>query len=75
MARKQIVHWPRQSAEPPGVWTSSSDGALRVILRHSPDQGWNRLRPFNLVDRFLPIAAMAIAALSGITIGWVLFVP
>lgn len=75
MARKQTAHWPRQSAESHDVWSSPSDSALRVILRHSPDMGWNRLRPSNLLDRFLPIAAMAITVLSGITIGWVLFTP
>jgi hypothetical protein len=75
MARKQTAHWPRQSAESRDVWSSTSDRALHVILRHSPDLTWNRVRPSNLVDRFLPTVAMAIVALSGITIGWVLFVP
>jgi hypothetical protein len=75
MARKQITHWPRQSAESHDIWSSTSDSALRVILRQSPDLIWNRLRPSNLVDRFLPAASMSIVALSGIIIGWVLFAP
>lgn len=75
MARRDLVNWPRQSAESHDIWSSTSDGALRVILRHAPDEGWRHVRPSNLVDRFLPVAAMAIAALSGIIIGWVLFVP
>ncbi|HZA26479.1 MAG TPA: hypothetical protein VE915_02385 [Actinomycetota bacterium] len=75
MARKQIVHWPRPSAESHAVWSSTSDGALRVILRHSPELGWSRIRPSSLVDRFLPFAAMAMAVISGVIIGWALFVP
>jgi hypothetical protein len=75
MARKQTAQWPRQSAESHDVWSSTSDSALRVILRHSPDQGWSRPGPSNLLDRFLPIAAVVITALSGIIIGWVLFAP
>lgn len=74
MARRTLVNWPRQSAGSHEVWSSPSDGALRVILRCSPDVGWH-IRPSNLVDRLMPVAAMAIAALSGIIIGWVLFVP
>lgn len=73
MARKQIVTWPPQSARSHDVWSSTSDAALRVILRHSADAGWRHVRPANLVDRFLPIVTMAIAAVSGIIIGWVLF--
>ena len=75
MARKELTNWPRQTAGYHDVWSSPSDGALRVILRHSPDVGWRHVRPSNLLDRFMPVAAMAIAALSGIIIGWVLFVP
>jgi hypothetical protein len=75
MARRELVHWPRQAAESHGVWSSTADGALRIILRHSSDLGWRQAHPSNVMDRLLPIAAMAIAALSGIIIGWVLFVP
>jgi hypothetical protein len=75
MARKQLANWPRQSAESLGVWSSIADGALRVILRGSPDVDGRLVRPTNPVDQFLPAAAMALATLSGIVIGWVLFVP
>jgi hypothetical protein len=74
LARRQIVRWPRYSAESFNVWSSPSDGALGVILRHSPDNiGWNHFRPANFFDRVLPILTMAIVALSGTVIGWVLF--
>lgn len=75
MARKELVNWPRQAAESHDVWSSAADGALRMIFRHSPELGWHRARPSTVLDRLLPIASMAIAALSGIIIGWVLFVP
>jgi hypothetical protein len=75
MARRDLVNWPRQSAGSHGVWSSPSDGVLRVIFRSSPEVGWRAVRPSNLVDRLMPIAAMAIAVLSGIIIGWALFVP
>jgi hypothetical protein len=74
MARKQIVHWPRQSAESQDVWSSSSDRALHAIVQSSLDLGW-RLRPSSGVDRFLPFLTMAVLVLSGLTIGWVLFIP
>jgi hypothetical protein len=74
MARKQIVHWPRQSAESHDVWSSSSDRGLHVILHSSPELGW-RLRPSSVIDRFIPFVALTLLALSGLTIGWVLFVP
>lgn len=73
MARR-ITHWPRQSAESRDVWSSSSDRALHVILHSSLDLGW-RLRPSNGVDRFLPLVTITLLSLSGLTIGWFLFVP
>lgn len=73
MARKQIVHWPRQSAESQDVWSSSSDRGLHVIM-HSSLVGW-RLRPSSVLDKIMPILTIVVLALSGLTIGWVLFVP
>ena len=77
MARRSLVHWPRQSAESRDVWSSTSDRALDVILRyHSPDAvEWRRGESSSLIDRLMPIAMIAILAFSGLTIGWVLFVP
>ena len=75
MARKELVNWPHQSAASHDVWSSTSDGALRIVLRQSPDLGWGHIRPSNWVDGYLPLATMVIAALSGTIIGWVLFVP
>jgi hypothetical protein len=73
MAR-QIAHWPRQSAESRDVWSSSSDRALHVVMHSSLDLGWRPSRLSGL-DRFMPFLAMAVLALSGLTIGWFLFVP
>jgi hypothetical protein len=74
LAKRQIVRWPRYSAESLNVWSSPSDGALGVILRHSPDHGgWRHPRSSNLIDRILPIATLASVVLSGTIIGWALF--
>jgi hypothetical protein len=74
MARRQIVHWPRQSAESQDVWSSSSDRALHVMLHSSLDLG-GRLRPSSVLDRLMPFLAIGIPALSGLAIGWVLLAP
>lgn len=74
MARKQIVHWPRQTAESQDVWSSSSDRGLHVILHSSLELGW-RLRPSSVLDRIMPFLTIAVLALSGLTIGWILLVP
>jgi hypothetical protein len=74
MAKRQITQWPRQSARSRDVWSSSSDSALRVILQSSHDLGWHRV-PSSTVDRFMPFFAVAMLVLSGLTIGWFLFVP
>jgi hypothetical protein len=74
MARKQIVRWHPESANVTSVWSSPADGALRVLLRNSAGGfHWRCLGSTNIVDRLLPIAAMATVALSGVIIGWVLF--
>jgi hypothetical protein len=73
MARRQLTHWTQQATESQGVWSSSSDRALHVWLRSSPfDTGRTSTR---FIDRFLPVITVVLLAISGLTIGWVLFAP
>jgi hypothetical protein len=73
MARRQLAHWTQQATESQDVWSSSSDRALHVWLRSSPvDMGRTST---SLIDRFMPIVMIGILAISGLTVGWVLFAP
>jgi hypothetical protein len=73
MARRQLAQWTRQATESQNVWSSSSDRALHVWLRSSPvDMGRTST---SLIDRFLPVITVVLLAISGLIMGWVLFVP
>jgi hypothetical protein len=82
--QRSRVERPRPIASPE-LWSTSSDGSLRSVLRGDrkfPARGPNkkvhqypRARSIESVDDVVAVATMGLLATCGAIIGWALLVP